>query len=139
MDLSSSEYTARRSRLGLLLDHLSVIEDSREPHRVVNVPPRLVGDRQRQAPVGKLVGGSVHPVALPRRPRPVPPRAIDAPAAEHVIPGNLVNGDPHSRARTLCFGGHGNDLLAGITPFFEIDSSNRLKINHLRNKLLLRC
>ena len=34
MDLSSSEYTARRSRLGLLLDHLSVIEDSREPHRV---------------------------------------------------------------------------------------------------------
>src|SRR5271168_3229653 len=33
MDLSPLEF-GRRSRLGALLDHLSVIEDDREPHRV---------------------------------------------------------------------------------------------------------
>jgi hypothetical protein len=33
MDLSS-DYFGNRSRLRVLLDHLSIIEDTREPHRV---------------------------------------------------------------------------------------------------------
>ena len=67
-----------------------------EPDRVADPEARLVGDRQRQAAVGEAARRRVHPVALGRRPAPIPARTVGPVLLQKRVVRDLVHVDLES-------------------------------------------